>query len=67
MTTMFVKQVIFIFYFFLITNPLGGSDGGNDNGKGGRGVIFFCNKKNAISPFFVASRNKNIGATVRIG
>ena len=24
-------------------------------------------KKNAISPFFDASRNKNIGATIRIG
>ena len=50
----------------LLKSPLGGGD--NDhNDSMGRGGVKKVGKKNALSPFFVASRNKNVGATIRIG
>ena len=44
------------FLIFFLKSPLGGGDG-NEDGR----------EKNAINPFFDASGNKNIGATIRIG
>ena len=52
-------------FFLLLKSTLG--DGVDDVGKGGVVGTIFCGKKNAISPFFDASGNKNIGATIRIG
>ena len=47
-------------YFLGLKSTLGGGDGG-DGDNGGSG------KTNAISLFFDASGNKNIGATIPIG
>ena len=46
---------------------MGGGGGSNDDGgREGGGKKISLAEKNAISPFFEASENKNIAATIRI-
>ena len=60
---------IFIFIFFVKSPMGGGGNGADDANKGGwqwgMGKFFFGKK--CYQSFFDASRNKNIGANIRIG